>query len=72
MDLPNEKIDNYNKIFQEKFGRDATEEEIIKIERDLRRLAEIIYESYLYHLKTGKLPEILKEIELEKNKKSSI
>jgi len=72
MVLPKEKINSYNKIFQEKYSRGATEEEIMEIERDIKRLVEIIYESYMHHLKTGKLPEILKEIKLEKNKKSNI
>ena len=69
MDLPKEKIDSYNKIFQEKLSRNATKEEIIEIERDIRRLSEIIYKNYMHHLKAGKLPEILKEIESKKNKK---
>jgi len=29
MDLPKEKIKRYNKIIQEKYGRDVTEEEIL-------------------------------------------
>lgn len=60
--LPKSKINKYNKIFQEKYSRDAIEEEIFEIERDLRRLAEIMYECYLHHKKTGKLPEILEKI----------
>ena len=51
IDLPKEKINSYNKIFQEKFGRDATEEEIVEIERDLTRLAEIMLECYLKDIK---------------------
>jgi len=65
IDLPKEKISCCNKIIQEKYCRDATKEEIFEIERDLKRLAEIMYESYMYHKKTRKLPEILKEIESE-------
>jgi len=60
MDLPKEKIKRYNKIIQEKYGRDATEEEIMEIERDIRRLVEIIYECYLNDKRNGKLPEGLK------------
>lgn len=68
MDLPKDKIDSYNKIFREKFGRDATEEEIYEIDRDIRRLVEIIYESYIHFKKSGKLAGIMKEIESEKLK----
>ena len=60
MDLPKEKINSYNKIIQERYGRDATEEEIMEIERDIRRLVEIIYECYLNDKRNGKLPEGLK------------
>jgi len=60
MDLPKEKIKRYNKIIQEKYGRDATEEEIMEIERDIRKLVEIIYECYLNDKRNGKFPECLK------------
>jgi len=68
MDLPKNKIDSYNKIIQEKYSRDTTEEEIFEIERDIRTLVEIIFESYMHHKKTRKLSEMLKEIESEKIK----
>jgi len=66
MDLPKDKINRYNKIIQEKYGRDATEEEIIEIDSSINTLLEIIYECYLNHKKTDKLPEIMKMIESEK------
>jgi hypothetical protein len=66
MDLTEKEIKSYNEMFQKRYNRDATEKEIFEIKRDLRMLAEIIYESYIHDKKTGKLPGILKEIESEK------
>ena len=71
MGLPKDKIESYNKIIKEKYCRNTTKEEVFNIDSDIRRLAEIMYESYMYHKKTGRLPEIMKEIESEKIKKGS-
>jgi len=51
MDLTEKEIKSYNEMFQKWFGRDATEEEIVEIERDLTRLAEIMLECYLKDIK---------------------
>lgn len=72
MDLTEKEIKSYNEMFQKRYNRDATEEEMYEMKRTINGLLEIIYESYLHDKKTGKLPEILKEIKLEKTKKSNI
>ncbi len=66
MDLAKEKIDRYNKIIREKHGKNATEDEILEIDGTINTLFEIIYELYLNHKKSGKLPEIMKIIESDK------
>lgn len=69
MDLTEREIKNYNEIFQNRYNRDAAEEELQEIKRTINGLLEIIYESYLYNKRIGRLPEILKQIESEKLKK---
>lgn len=69
MELTEKEIKNYNEMFQERYGRDATDEELYEIKRTVYGLAEIIYKTYLYNKKIGRLPEIFKEIENEKLEK---
>lgn len=69
MNLTEKEIKSYNEMFQERYGRDATDEELYEMNRTINGLLEIIYESYLYNKKIGRLPEILKEIESEKLEK---
>lgn len=72
MKLSKEKVERYNKIYRDRYGRDATEEEILEIEIELNKLFEIIYDNYLYHKRTGKFPEILEKINLVSNKVNHI
>lgn len=66
MNLSEKEIKSYNEMFQKRYNRDATKDEMYEIKRTINGLAEIIYESYMRDKKSGKLPEILKEINSEK------
>ena len=62
MELTDKDIKSFNKIFQKQYNRDATLEEMYEMKRTINVFLEIIYECYMRDKKSGKLPEILKEI----------
>lgn len=72
MDLSEKEKKDYNKIFQKQYNRNATEDEISEIKIAINGIAEIIYNMYIHDKKSGKLLEILKEIESKKLRKQDL
>lgn len=66
MEFTEKDIKSFNEISQKQYNRDATLEEMYEMKRTINVLLEIIYECYMRNKKSGKLPDILKEIESEK------